>query len=185
MLNVPNLITLLRLATVPVFAWLLLRENHAAALLVFMVAAASDWLDGYIARRYHATSRFGATLDPVADKLSMFVATVVLAWQGLLPLWLAVAIVLRDVIIVAGAIAYRMIVGPLEMAPTQLSKLNTTLEFGLLLAIMAIAAQWLPDGPWLYALFVATGVTVVLSGAQYVWIWGRKAAADHARRLNT
>ena len=183
--NVPNLITLLRLATVPVLAWLLVRESYVAAVAVFMVAAASDTLDGWIARRYDLVSRFGATLDPVADKLSMFVATVVLAWQGLLPLWLAVAIVLRDVIIVGGVIAYRTIIGPIEMAPTRLSKFNTTLEFGLLLLVMAIAAGWFADGPWLYALFVATGVTVVLSGAQYVWIGGRKAAAAQGRRLKT
>lgn len=185
MLTVPNLITLLRLATVPVLAWLLFRESYPAALAVFMVAAASDSLDGYIARRYAVTSQLGATLDPVADKLSMFVATLMLAWQGLLPTWLAVAIVLRDVIIVGGVVAYRVVIGPIEMAPTPLSKLNTTLEFGLLLLVMAIAARWIAYGPWLYALFAATGLTIVLSGAQYAWIGGRKAAADRERRLNT
>ena len=185
MLNVPNLITLLRLALVPVLAWLLLNERYAAALVVFMVAAASDALDGFIARRYGLSSTFGATLDPIADKLAMFVATVLLAWHGLLPLWLAFAIVLRDVIIVGGVIAYRVLIGRIAMEPTRLSKWNTTLEFAALLLTMAIAARWIPEGEWLGALFVAVGVTVVLSGAQYVWIGGHKAAADYARRLNT
>ena len=185
MLHVPNLITLLRLALVPVLAWLLLEERYAAALLVFTAAAVSDALDGLIARRYGIASTFGATLDPVADKLAMLVATVLLAWHGLLPLWLAVAIVVRDVVIVGGVIAYRVLIGRIEMAPTRLSKWNTTLEFAALLLAMAIAAGWIPEGVWLGALFVVVGVTVVLSGAQYVWIGGHKAAAAHQRRLHT
>jgi cardiolipin synthase len=185
MLTLPNFITLVRLAMVPLLAWLLLRQNYGAAVVVFMAAAASDALDGFVARRYGLASALGATLDPIADKLAMFAATVLLAWQGELPLWLAIAIVVRDVVIVAGAIAYRVLIGPLEMAPTQLSKFNTTLEFAVLLFAMATAAAWMPKGAWLTVLFLVVGVTVVLSGAQYVWIWGRKAAADHDRRLKT
>jgi cardiolipin synthase len=185
MLNVPNAITLLRLALVPVLAALLWDERYASALAVFLAAALSDALDGFIARRYGVSSRFGATLDPVADKLSMFAATVLLAWQHLLPLWLAVAIVARDVVIVGGVIAYRAIIGEIEMAPTRLSKLNTTLEFALLLVAMAIGAEWLSAGGWLPALFVIVGATVVASGVQYVWIGIHKAAAAHARRANT
>ena len=180
---VPNLITLVRLALVPLLAWLLLDQRYAAALAVFTVAALSDALDGFIARRYGFASTFGAALDPVADKLAMVVATVLLAWHGVLPLWLAIAIVLRDVVIVSGVIAYKVLIGPLEMKPTRLSKFNTTLEFAALLLTMAVAAAWIPAGLWLSALFVAVGVTVVLSGAQYVWIGGHKAAA-HGRQLS-
>lgn len=180
---VPNLITLVRLALVPLLAWLLLDQRYAAALAVFTVAALSDALDGFIARRYGFASTFGAALDPVADKLAMVVATVLLAWHGVLPLWLAIAIVLRDVVIVSGVIAYKVLIGPLEMRPTRLSKFNTTLEFAALLLTMAVAAAWIPAGLWLSALFVAVGVTVVLSGAQYVWIGGHKAAA-HGRQLS-
>lgn len=180
--NVPNLITLFRLAMVPLLAWLLLRESYTAALLVFMAAALSDALDGFIARRYGLASTLGATLDPIADKLAMLVTTVLLAWHGLLPLWLAVAIVARDMVIVAGAIAYRLLIGALAMTPTRLSKINTTLEFAVLLFTMAVAAQWIGGGTWLTALFSVVGATVVASGAQYVWIWGRKAAADRSGR---
>ena len=181
MLNVPNFITIVRLALVPLLAWLLLEQRYTAAVIVFGAAALSDGIDGYIARRYALTSTVGATLDPIADKLSMFTATVLLAWQDALPLWLAAAIVLRDVVIVAGVIAYRVLIGALEMTPTKLSKINTTLEFAALLFAMAAAAGWLRAGMWLYVLFVVVGATVVLSGAQYVWVWGRKAAADYHR----
>ena len=181
MANLPNLITLLRLALVPLMAWLLVRESYAWALALFLIAALSDAVDGWIARRFGLTSTLGAALDPIADKLAMFVATVILAWQGLLPLWLAIAIVARDVIIVAGAIAYRIMIGPVDVAPTLLSKLNTVLEFGVLLLVMATAAAWFSPGAWLRVLFAVVFVTVALSGAQYVWVWGRKAAARSPR----
>src|SRR2546423_11431214 len=90
MLNVPNIITLIRLGLVPAMAYYLLDEAYEIALPIFLMAALSDLADGYIARRFKLVSTFGATLDPIADKLSMLVATVLFAWQTLLPLWLAV-----------------------------------------------------------------------------------------------
>ena len=182
MVNVPNLITLVRLALVPVIAYLLWQGAYGYALIVFLSAALSDFLDGVIARTFDQRSALGAALDPIADKLSMFVATVVLAWQGSIPLWLAAAIVLRDVVIVTGAIAYRATIGRIEIAPTMLSKVNTVIEFGVLLAVMANAAAWFDAAAWLPALFVLVFVTVVASGVQYVWVWGLKAIRD-ARRL--
>lgn len=178
MLNIPNAITLVRLALVPVTGWLLWRGAYGPALIVFLTAAVSDFLDGVIARRFDLKSRLGATLDPIADKLNMFVATVLLALQGLLPLWLAAAIVLRDVVIVAGAVAYRMLRGHIEIAPTMLSKVNTFIEFGVLIAVMASAAGWIEAGPWLPVVFALVFATVAASGLQYIWIWGRKALAD-------
>ena len=182
MINVPNLITLVRLALVPVIAWLLWQGSYGPALVVFLAAALSDFLDGVIARTFDQRSALGAALDPVADKLAMFVTTVVLAWQDLLPLWLAAAIVLRDVVIVAGAAAYRATIGRVEIAPTMLAKVNTFIEFGVLLVVMGNAADWIAAGAWLPPLFALVFVTVVASGAQYVWIWGWKASRD-ARRL--
>ncbi|MGZ8202057.1 MAG: CDP-alcohol phosphatidyltransferase family protein [Burkholderiales bacterium] len=178
MLNIPNLITFLRLALLPVMGWFLAAGDYGLALLLFLAAALSDLLDGFIARTFDQSSVLGATLDPIADKLNMFVATVLLAWHGLLPLWLAIAVVLRDVVIVVGAIAYRVSLGHLEIAPTLMSKANTFLEFTVLLLVMAQAAGWIPGGGWMAALFMLTFATVAASGAQYVWIWGRKAARD-------
>ena len=177
MLNVPNVITLIRLGLVPVVAYLLAIEAYRIALPAFLVAALSDFADGYIARRFKQTSKLGALLDPVADKLNMAVTTVLLAWLALLPLWLAIAIVARDVLIVAGALAYRFAVGPVKIAPTRLSKINTVLEFALLLLVMAGAAEWIDTGKWMNAAFVVVFASVVASGAEYVWVWGRKALA--------
>ena len=181
-MTIPNLITLVRLALVPVMGYFLLAGQYGIAVMVFLAAAISDLLDGFIARRFHATSKLGATLDPVADKLNMFAATVLLALVSLLPLWLAVAIVARDVIIVAGALAYRALVGRIEMTPTFLSKLNTALEFGVLLLVMAKGAEWIDTGAWLPVVFTIVFATVLASGLQYVWVWGRKAVQERRVR---
>ena len=178
--NLPNVITVVRVLLVPVFAYLLFRENFGWALAVFMAAAFSDFADGVIARHYRLVSEFGARLDPIADKFTMLTATVLLAWQGWLPLWLAATIVLRDVVIAGGAIAYRLVVGHVEMEPTWLSKINTALEFTALAGLLAHAAALIDGSDWLQPLFVLVCLTVTLSGTQYVWIWSRKAAA--ARR---
>lgn len=181
-LTVPNVITLLRLALVPVVGYLLVAKAYGPALTLFLVVSVTDLLDGYIARRFKLVSKLGATLDPVADKLNVLVATVLLAWEALIPLWLALAIVLRDIVIVGGALAYSVVVGPVKMAPTLLSKINTFIEFALLLLVMAAAARWIEGGAWLPALFAVVLATVVASGVQYVWLWGRKAvAASRAR----
>jgi cardiolipin synthase len=178
--SLPNFITIVRVLLIPVIVWLLMRRTYGPALAVFLAAAASDLADGAIARHYRIVSEFGARLDPVADKLTMLAATVPLAWQGWLPLWLAGAIVLRDVTIAAGAVAYRLMIGRVEMRPTALSKVNTALEFAVLAAVLAHVARFVDASAWLSPLFAIVFATVVLSGAQYVWVWGRKAVA--ARR---
>jgi cardiolipin synthase len=179
--NVPNAITLARLLLVPVMAYFLAVGAPGVALIVFLVAAVTDLIDGFIARTFGLSSTLGATLDPIADKLNMFVATVLLAWQGLVPLWLAIAIVTRDIVIVGGALAYRLALGHVEMAPTTLSKVNTFIEFSALLLVMATAAEVIDIGAWLPYVFLLVFATVLVSGAQYVWIWGRKAALERRR----
>ena len=127
--HVPNGITVVRGLLIPVIGWLLAEERYESAFWTVVVSALSDLVDGQLARRFNAHSRFGAIADPVADKLTMLTVVIGLMWQGLLPLWLAVALVARDVVIVAGAAAYHRFIEPVEMAPTWLSKLNTALEF--------------------------------------------------------
>jgi cardiolipin synthase len=177
MMNVPNALTLLRLALIPIVAYALIGHAYAIALPLFLVAALTDLADGYIARRFAQTTRLGAMLDPIADKLNMLVATILLASQRLLPWWLAVAVVGRDVFIVLGALAYRLTIGHLDIAPTMLSKINTVLEFAVLLLVMAAAARWI-DASALQPAFVLVFATVVASGVQYAWMWGRKAVDE-------
>jgi cardiolipin synthase (CMP-forming) len=178
--SVPNAITVVRGLAIPVIAWLLAEQRYLAAFWTLVASAVSDLTDGQIARRYNARTRFGEIADPVTDKLTMLTVAVALAWQGLLPLWLAAAIVIRDIVIVAGAVAYHRYIGPVEMSPTRLSKLNTALEFVVLATVLADAAQLVEAGALLSVLFTLVCVTVIGSGLQYVVLWSRRARA--ARR---
>jgi cardiolipin synthase (CMP-forming) len=123
----------------------------------------------------------GAALDPVADKLMMLAAVILLASQGLVPVWLAVAIVMRDIVIVSEAVAYRWLISQVKIAPTLFSKLNTFLEFCVVFAVLASAAGLVDLRAWLPPFFVMVFLTVTVSGLHYVWVWGRKAARN-ARR---
>jgi len=175
--HVPNAITVIRGLLIPVIGALLLEERYVEGFWTLVASALSDLVDGQVARRFKLRTRFGAIADPAADKLTMLTVTLALAWQGLLPAWLAAAIVGRDVVIVSGALAYHRLIGRVEMAPTWLSKLNTVLEFVVLAAVIADAAALIDDRAGLPMLFAVLFVTVVTSGAQYVWIWGRRALA--------
>jgi cardiolipin synthase len=179
MLNAANLITLVRLALVPLMGWCVVSGRYAAAAAVFLIAALSDLADGYIARRFGMVSRLGGLLDPVADKLNMFVATLVLASKDLVPVWLAAAIIARDVAIVAGVVAYRMRGKSLAMKPTWLSKFNTFVEFGVLALVFASAAGWVDIDRWLPLSFRIVLVTVIASAAHYAWLWKSGRLAMH------
>jgi cardiolipin synthase len=180
MLNIPNTLTLLRFALVPFIAWRLLEGAYGTACVLFIISALSDWADGVIARHWNQRTRFGAIADPLADKLTMLTVTLLLTYQHDLPWWFTLVVILRDVLIVAGALAFHYLIGQFVMAPSFISKLNTALAFILLLTVLAIEAGYLPDGPWRAALLFATLATTVFSGGQYVYVWGRQAL-EHKR----
>jgi cardiolipin synthase len=182
MRHLPNLITALRFLLIPVLVLLLVEQRYAAAFAVFIVSALSDLADGLIARHWNLRTRLGAIADPLADKLTMLAVTLVLAFQALIPAWLAVAIVARDVVIMGGAVAFHVVVGRVEMAPSWLSKFNTVLEFSVLSALLADAARAIEVTALLPPLFVLVMVTILGSGAQYVLVWGRKAMESRRSR---
>lgn len=181
MRHLPNLITGLRFLLIPLLVALLLEHRYVAAFAVFIVSAISDLADGLIARHWNLRTRLGAIADPLADKMTMLAVTLVLAVQALVPVWLATAIVVRDLVIVAGAVAFHFIVGRVEMAPSLLSKFNTVLEFSVLSALLADAAQAIEVTAWLPPLFTLMMITLVGSGAHYVWVWGRRAWRSRRR----
>lgn len=184
MFNVPNAITVARACAIPWLAWLLVARNHDMALLIFVVCALADYADGVIARRFNLRTRFGSIADPLADKMTMLTVVWLLALQGWVPIWFAVLSVVRDVVIVAGAAAFHLLVGRYDMAPSWLSKINTALEFVFLASVLALAAGIFGAGTWHRVLLYVTTATVLVSGAHYVWVWGRKALMERteARR---
>jgi cardiolipin synthase len=145
------------------------------ALGLFVIASLSDGLDGYIAKKYDWNTRLGAFLDPAGDKLLVAWSFGTLAFLGQIPVWLAVIVILRDVLIVAGSFIYHYLVRRLEGEPTVISKLNTGLEFAFLIAVMSKAGFGWPDDITITVLGAAVLVTVVISGYDYVSNWIRSA----------
>ncbi len=115
---IPNAISLLRIILVAPILMLILRNDFAIALGLFVVAGFSDGVDGYLARRFQWHTRLGALLDPVADKLLVNGLFITLAYMQLAPVWLAAIVIARDVIILGGAAAYNILVEPLRGEPT-------------------------------------------------------------------
>lgn len=176
-MNLAVALTLLRILLAPFVVILLLQERFSLVLLLFAVAGLSDGLDGYVARRMGQITRLGGFLDPLADKVLIAATVITLTWVGRVPLWFTLTVVARDVLIMAGAAAYRVVTGQLEMSPTVLSKLNTFLQLTLVLAVVLDAAHWLSLAGVLPYACVAVAATTVLSGGEYVVRWGGKALA--------
>ena len=171
----PNAISLLRIVLVVPIAILITRGEYGWALALFAVAGFSDGVDGYLAVRFNWSTRLGALLDPAADKLLMTALFVTLACQGLIPVWLAALVILRDVVIVAGALAYNYLIKPVPGEPTHISKLNTALQMLFVLFVISRAAFAWPDEITNTLLGAAILVTVVISGVDYVLSWTRRA----------
>lgn len=166
--HLPNAICLLRIAlTVPTVN-AIDRGDYALALAVFSVAAISDGLDGYLAKRFGWTSYVGRVLDPIADKVLLVAAFLACAWQGLVPVWLAAAAIARDVMLVGGAVIYRLWFGPIDDHPSRVSKINTTLQIIVVIVAMLNAAVAIVPAALVLALAVATFATTVVSGIDYM-----------------
>jgi cardiolipin synthase len=179
-LNLPNVITLLRLAAVPVVGWLILNEHWEPACWLFLAAAVSDGIDGLLARWLDQMTQLGAALDSVADKALGLVTLVMLTQAGAIPLWVTLAILLRDTVIVLGALSYRGMAGHLEIHPTWLGKTHMFAEFTLLALVLGGLAELLVLDDWRLPLFAVVFGIAVASGVQYVWIWGAKARRERA-----
>jgi cardiolipin synthase (CMP-forming) len=178
--QVPNAITSLRILLVIPIALALLHHELITTLGLFCVAAASDLVDGFLAKRFGWQTTVGSVLDPAADKLLLATVFVVLAVLGLVPLWLMASAVARDLIIVLGAIAYRVFIGPLDARPTNVSKLNTLCQAVFILSVVGRQEFAVPAGWVVTALGALTFVTIVVSGIDYVLRYG-KASLQEAK----
>ena len=171
----PNAISILRIALIAPILILILQGSFGWALGLFWLAGFSDGLDGYLAKRFDWHTRLGALLDPVADKLLVAGLFITLAYTQDIPVWLAAVVIVRDVVIVAGAAVYNFFVRPVEGEPTRVSKLNTALQLLFLLFVISRAGFGWPEPITLTVLGASVLVTVVISGVDYVWLWSRRA----------
>ncbi|MGD2116719.1 MAG: CDP-alcohol phosphatidyltransferase family protein [Chromatiales bacterium] len=179
--DIPNIISVLRiLLTIPVI-WALLEQQFLLALVLFFIAGVSDGLDGFLAKHYHWQSRLGGLLDPLADKALLVSSFLCLGGLGLLPSWLVALVILRDVVIVSGALIYTIQIEELNAQPSLVSKLNTLLQ--ILLVLLVVVAQGVYPLPAIItqSMIWAVTITTVLSGIDYVIDWSRRAAR-HQRK---
>lgn len=123
--DIPNSISVFRILLVVPVVWLLLQQHYAMALVLFAIAGLSDALDGFLAKVNGWESRLGSILDPLADKLLLVCSFLALVWLGLIPSWLFVVVIARDLIIVIGGVAFHLMFGRFEMEPSIISKMNT------------------------------------------------------------
>jgi cardiolipin synthase len=179
--HLPNLICIFRLALVWPVAAALAQGRFLLALALFMLAAVSDGLDGYLAKRFNWTSELGKFLDPMADKLLLMTVFIEVAWLGLAPWWITAAAVARDVLIGLGALVFRVWFGPLHGRPSVISKINTAAQLLYLMAVMFAAASGFPPREVLEALALVTFVTIVLSGYHYMSTFARRALSMPAQ----
>ena len=166
MKHIPNIITIGRIACVPLLVLGLVREDFRTALYLAMLMGVSDALDGFLAKRCRWQSRLGERLDPVADKLMLVCAYLVFGAQGLLPVWLAVLVIGRDVLIVTGFVFHRRLNVDFDVRPSLISKINTFCQILLVFAVL-IAQLESELAELVPALVVVVAATTLVSGAGY------------------
>lgn len=180
MRHLPNIICLVRIALIVPLLQAMVAGEQALILVLFSVAAVSDALDGYLAKRFQWTSDLGRVLDPLADKLLLVSVFITAAWLDIAPWWVATVAVTRDLVIGFGAVVFRLWFGRLRGRPTVISKINTGMQILYLLALILASSIQLPPREVLDALAVVMVITTVASGADYVSRFLKRAFAHAA-----
>jgi cardiolipin synthase len=172
--NVPNIISLARLLSVPLAVWLILGDYFLAAFWLFVVAAASDAVDGFIAKRFNAQSEFGSYLDPLADKALLVSVYITLGSANHIPDWLVILVVSRDLMIVGGVLLLLMITGAYKVKPSIISKVNTLMQLVLAGVVLAkLGAVFENFELVVMVLTYLVTATTLISGAGYLVSWVR------------
>lgn len=172
-MTLPNLITIARLLSVPGIVYFVIADQYLLASVLFILAGISDGVDGFIARQFDMKSDLGGYLDPLADKALLTSVYIVLTYKGLLPVWLAVLVVSRDILIVGAVMLSWMVGKPVEMAPLMVSKANTTAQIALAGLVLCSAALIFDPGRLLGVIIVLTGALTVISAVAYITDWLR------------
>ncbi len=189
--TVPNLLTMFRMALIPVFVSLLFSRKFSWALGVFVLAGLTDGLDGLLARRLNQGSQLGTILDPIADKLLLVTSFIVLSVPAIapqpmprhfpIPFWVTVVVISRDIFIIVGAAAINIVTGFSKFRPSMLGKINTTVQI-LAIAAILIAASYPSLSGYLPTVYTTVFGFAVLSGVHYIFFASR--LVNEERRQN-
>lgn len=173
--NIPNLICFARIALVIPIIRLLWQEQFLLSLLLILIAGLSDILDGYLAKKNNWRSYLGAVLDPAADKILLVSLFITLQSMDLIPLWLTLTVILRDLMIVFGLSLYRYFVSVPQPKPTRISKFNTLLQLAFIILVILAQGIQFPFAILSMVCGSLVFVTSILSGLDYWIIWSIKA----------
>ena len=181
-MNLPNLITMARILSVPLIVWAITSGQMLPAFLLFLAAGISDAVDGFLAKRFNMSSELGALLDPLADKALIVSIYVSLGITEALPRWVVILVVSRDILIVGGFLLAMLMARPMAVRPHPVSKLNTVAQ--IVLAGLVLASLGLKfDAGW--SLEVMMGIVTILtllSIGYYVAEWIRHFGTNGAAR---
>lgn len=187
--TIPNLLTFLRMALIPLFAILLAYHREGWALLVFTIAGVSDGIDGFIARRFKQESELGTIIDPIADKLLMTTAFVMLTIPSVMgtarflpvPFWVTATVIGRDVLIVTVAMAITIMTGFRDFKPSWLGKASTFVQVVAVIMILVAAARPELRGFYLPTVYTTVAAFAVFSGVHYIY-WVAKLMREAEKK---
>jgi len=166
--NLPNLISLMRLLAAPVAVWLIIDDHMAGAFWLFVAAGVSDAVDGFLAKRLNAQTPFGKYLDPLADKALLMCVFVSLGITSAIDSWLVILVVARDAMIIGGAVLFMTIADGLDTSPHPISKLNTFAQIALASLVLGGAGLGIAVEPAVTAMIYVVAATALLSGGLYL-----------------
>ena len=173
--DIPNLISIIRILLVLPIIGALSDYQFGLAMVLFAIAGVSDALDGFLAKQYHWESRLGSILDPLADKLLLVASFATLTWLGFIPSWLLWLVLGRDIMIVSGGVAYHYLFGKFKLLPLWSSKINTLFQILLVFVVIVQHYADLSIKIWIEAGISLVVFSVIISGAEYIIVWGRRA----------
>jgi len=177
-MNLPNAITIIRILLIPLFLYKVLQGEMVFATMVYLTAAISDALDGFIARVWNLQTKLGTFLDPMADKLLITASFLVLSVLKIIPLWLALAVISRDIIIVGGSLLVYLMKEELTISPQPIGKVTTFFQFSYILLVLIQSSFDTSFPTNLHGpMILITGVLTIISGVVYI-LDGLKALED-------
>jgi len=166
--NIPNILTLTRILLLPFFAATLIYEQYQYALLLFIAAAITDFLDGFIARVKKQITYFGTILDPVADKFFLLTSFIMMSKTGLIPMWLTIVVLSRDLIVITGCLIIYLVTNNLDIEPSFVGKTASAGQF-LLIGFILLSLNFKSDMTFLNFPFIVVAVLTAISGLHYVY----------------
>jgi cardiolipin synthase len=194
--TLPNVLTVFRMALIPVFVTALYYQKFGWALAIFVVAGVTDGVDGFLARRFNQGSQLGQILDPIADKLLLVTSFITLSMPSIMapealvqphprhlpvPFWVTAAVISRDVFIVVGAATINVVTGFRGFKPSWLGKANTTVQI-LAVVLVLVAASFPPLRGYLPTVYTIVFSCAVISGIHYVFWTSRLLNEDRQQR---